>query len=39
MVYCAFNGEGSVSSSAHAKLDLQPLAIPQGIPSLRDADS
>ena len=39
MLYCNFNGEGSFSPSAHARLDLQPLAIPMASPSLRDADS
>jgi len=29
MVCCNFNGEGSFSPSAHARLDLQPLAIPK----------
>lgn len=33
------NGEGSFNPSAPAKLDVQPLAIPPGIPRLRDADS
>ena len=33
------HGEGSVSPSASAKLGLQPLALPQASPSLRDADS
>jgi hypothetical protein len=32
MVYLHLNGEGSFSPSAHARLDLQPLAIPQASP-------
>jgi len=35
----SMNGEGSFNPSAPARLDLQPLAIPQASPRLRDADS